>query len=119
MINSILLFQIAGYIPPSLPISCLTTAPRFERPTQRPAIPGSSSSTKRPLVEHNPRGSPIPNRPKTSKGPGLNNSMEQGYEMSSHDIMELIQAMRNQLTETIQGKGPITKPMNIDGTFLF
>jgi len=109
-------FLTHSFIPSSLPVSCLTTAPRFEK-QQRPVKSGVplGSSSKRPLVEHNPRGSPISHYPKSSgKGPGLNNSMERGYEMTSSDIMELIQSMRNQLVETIQGKGPLKAIPTID-----
>ncbi|CAL8071770.1 unnamed protein product [Orchesella dallaii] len=102
-------FLTQNFIPNSLPVSCLTTAPRFDRGNSRPAPPPGSSS-KRPLVEHNPRGSPIANRPKTTaKGGNMNNSMEQGYEMSSADIMELIQSMRNQIVEALNGKGVRSK----------
>lgn len=97
-------------------------APRFERQQQqhqqRTVVAPASSNSKRPLVEHNPRGSPLSNRPKTTgKLPGLNNSMEHGYEMTSSDIMDLIQTMRKLLSETLQGKGPIGGPL-IEGTDL-
>ncbi|ODM91618.1 Serine/threonine-protein kinase PLK1 [Orchesella cincta] len=106
-------FLTQNFIPNSLPVSCLTTAPRFDR-TTRPAAP-ASSNTKRPLVEHNPRGSPIANRPKTTgKGGNMNTSMEQGYEMSSQDIMELIQTMKNQIVEALTGKGVRKPPTLID-----
>lgn len=106
------IFIFAGWIPTSIPASCLTTAPRFERPqAQRSAVVPS-----KPLLEHNPRGSPITlqGKPKI----GLNNSMDQGYEMSSQDIMELIRSMKTQLLETLQGRG-VRSAVNIDGKYFF